>query len=79
MHFKYASVLVGIIVLILSIPIVAQIPEKHTVRDEFISFDVHDKPFSEIIEAIIAQTGKNIIYDDAIKEVFVTAKISGLV
>jgi type II secretory pathway component HofQ len=45
------------------------------VRNEFISLDVRDKPFSDIIEGIIEQTGKNIIYDEEIKNILVTIKL----
>jgi len=58
MHFKYASVLVGIIVLILSIPIVAQIPEKHTVRDEFISFDYMTNHFLKSLKPLLHKQEK---------------------
>ncbi|WP_372371313.1 secretin N-terminal domain-containing protein [Candidatus Uabimicrobium sp. HlEnr_7] len=59
---------------LLTLPIQAQSAPPQA-RSELISIDVRDKPFSDIIEGIREQTNKNIIYDDEIKDVYVTIKL----
>lgn len=46
------------------------------VRVDFITLDVRERPFSEIIEGIREQTGKNIIYDKEIENIPVTIKLT---
>lgn len=61
------------------VPIQAQDEEKTSkVRDELVSFDVREQSFDQLIEGIREQTGKNIIYDEEIKEIFITIKLSNV-
>jgi len=48
------------------------------VREEFISIDVHEKSFADIIEGIREQTGKNIIYDAELQDIKVTIELTQL-
>ncbi|NUM36824.1 MAG: hypothetical protein HUU50_19955, partial [Candidatus Brocadiae bacterium] len=61
------------------VQIQAQDEEKTSkVRDELVSFDVREQSFDQLIEGIREQTGKNIIYDEEIKEIFITIKLSNV-
>ncbi len=61
------------------VPIQAQDDEKISkVREELVSFDVREQSFDQLIEGIREQTGKNIIYDEEIKEIFITMKLSNV-
>ena len=79
MHFRYASVIGGIFLLLTALlfqsSLVAQEEAKPKVRDLFISLDVRDRSFAEIIDGIRQQTNKNIIYDEEIKEIYVTIRL----
>ena len=81
MRFRYASVIGAIftfiIGMLLTLPVNAQEKvRKPKLREELISIDVRDRSFAEIIESIREQTAKNIIYDDEVKEIYVTIKLS---
>lgn len=79
MFFRYLNLIGGIILVITSmvgtVSIQSQEQEAAKVREELISLDVRDKPFGEILAGIAEQTGKNIIYDDDVKDILVTLKV----
>lgn len=79
MSHRYASIIWGIFVFIMTFavfPIYAQEENTGTkVREELISIDVRERPFSEIIDGIRQQTGENIIYDEDIKDIYVTIRL----
>jgi type IV pilus assembly protein PilQ len=79
MLFRHFNIIGGIILVIISmvgtISSQSQEQEPARVREELISLDVRDKPFGEILTGIAEQTGKNIIYDDDVKDILVTLKV----
>lgn len=72
---RFCYIFAIIMCCLLTLPIQAQQSTPPQARSELISIDVRDKPFSDIIEGIREQTNKNIIYDDEIKDVYVTIKL----
>ena len=77
MYFRCLSIIWGICYIInifLGCSVQAQ-EQPPKVREEVISLDVRDKPFSEIIAGIVEQTGKNVYYDDEIKDIFITIRL----
>lgn len=85
MHFRYASLMGALYFLahmVFILPIAAQQVQEEEkiskVREELVKFDVREQSFDQLIDWIREQTGKNIIYDEEIKTVFVTMKLSNV-
>ena len=66
----------AVILLLVFFPFVgAQERASEQVRNESISLDVREKPFSDIIDGIRERTGHNIIYDKEVNNILVTIKL----
>ena len=67
-----------VLTLAITLPLFAQegVPDQPKLREDRITLAVRDRPFSDIIEGIREQTGRNIIYDEEVENIFVTIRLT---
>lgn len=67
-----------VLALAITLPLYSQeeVPNQPKLREDRITLAVRDRPFSDIIEGIREQTGRNIIYDEEIENIFVTIRLT---
>lgn len=75
---RYGRIIGGmclLICVIFNFSVVAQETQKKLRDDEIISLDSREKSFADIIEGIREETGKNIIFDEEVRDIYVTIRL----